>query len=219
MLLHSTSRLPFGKYQGINLGLIYLLSPSYINWMLEDTPYYIGDIEFLQSLKVINRFGDRGPEAHHADVDVEEFRNNWHGRVDFDDVKFSGFEHFAFTWKALEKNREKVGRSSGRIFEKSITPEADRKIMIFYPGTCLNSAETDFTPYGVEVTKDDKSIVHFSVDNYYEAIKFLPYRNKLIVSSFFWPEWNMAPEELQTIFRVERPVKGQIIDGQLIIKK
>ena len=62
----------FGKYHGIEVGMVYMLAPSYINWMLERTAHCIEDLGYLTSLKVIDRFGVSGRLANHLEIDKEE---------------------------------------------------------------------------------------------------------------------------------------------------
>ncbi|EPR69186.1 hypothetical protein ADICYQ_1686 [Cyclobacterium qasimii M12-11B] len=59
-------------------------------------------------MKVINKFGNNGHLAHYADIDAEEFKENWSRKVDFEDVKFSGYENFFFSDLALNKNKENL---------------------------------------------------------------------------------------------------------------
>ncbi|GEO21014.1 hypothetical protein CQA01_15480 [Cyclobacterium qasimii] len=202
----------------MNLGLIYLLSPSYINWILEETRCCIGDIEFLKSLKVINKFGNNGHLAHYADIDAEEFKENWSRKVDFEDVKFSGYENFFFSDLALNKNKEKLNLVSGVVKEREITLEEERKIMIFYPGMKINSIETSFIPSEMELSKGGETVLFFLVNNRNEAIDFLPCREKLVVSSFFWSDWQITADNMDKIFDEKRVVEGQVVDGQLIIR-
>jgi hypothetical protein len=48
-------KLTFGKYRGIQAGLIYLLAPGYIKWAIGEIPNFcIDQIDFLSSLEVID---------------------------------------------------------------------------------------------------------------------------------------------------------------------
>lgn len=219
MLLHTTDKLPFGKYRGINLGLIYLLTPSYIEWMMMGTSYCVGDIDFLQSLKVIDRFGTHSPMAHHAEVDREEYEDLWSGKVEFEDVKFSGYKTFSFCNQAISKNAEKLSRYSSSISKRQIIPEEEREVLIFYPGTLNRSENAMFTPTGVNINSKGRTVLSFEVDNSSRVISFLPNKKNLKVSSFFWPEWKMTPELLEKLFEEKRPIRGKIREGQLLLEK
>ncbi len=168
-LLHSYSPLPFGKFKGYQLGMIYLLAPNYINWMLEETVkanYCVGDIEFLQSLKVINRFGESGWLAHHTEVDVEEFRRLWRPYVSFSDMKFSGTSDYSFSGLALATNTEKLSHiAQSKIAKLPIVPEDRRKPYIFYPGTSISTEKASLVPLAISTNSKKSQCIDFLLDN------------------------------------------------------
>lgn len=50
------SKLDFGLYKGIELGIVYAFDPGYIDWCINNIPqFYIEDIEDLISYGVINQ--------------------------------------------------------------------------------------------------------------------------------------------------------------------
>lgn len=218
MLLHATDPIPFGKYYGIQIGLIYLLSPDYLNWMLSTTEVCIGDIEFLKSLKVINRFGDQGYVAHAVGVDTDEFRKLWSDTIDFEDVKFSGYNSFSFSKSALDNNSRKLAAYTNSIEFREIIPEEERDILIYYPGTSKKSDQTSFIPLTASTNKTERTVLSFQVDNTSGKINFLPFLKNLKVSSFFWSEWGISPELMEEHFVEKRPLTGQILEGRLMLK-
>ncbi|EPA00010.1 hypothetical protein A33Q_0178 [Indibacter alkaliphilus LW1] len=219
MILNSSDKIPFGKYRGLHLGFIYLLYPSYIEWMvMENDNYCVEDLDFLQSLKVIDRFENHGATAHYAGIDREEFENNWSGFAEFEDVKYAGFKNFSFRRDAIQKNEQKLRYFGGEPKKIEVEPEKDRPIMIYYPGTTLSSEKLVFTPLESYDGVTGRTILTFTVDNGWRKINFLPPLRKLKVSSFFWDEWNISPEEISTIFEEKLTLEGQIIGGRLILQ-
>lgn len=218
MSLNATTRLPFGKYKGIELGLIYLFSPSYINWMLEKTSYTVEDVDFLADLKVIDRFGKQGFVAHYADVDREELENLWLPHVNFEDIKYSGFRNFSFSKLALEKNEERLA-SIGIARTRTALPEAKREVNIFYPSTGLEVKKVTMTPTKFSTGSKGKTIVSFELNNLNHQMDFLPALPKLKVSSFFLDKWTISDRELEMRMTKGLPVEGKISDGLLILEK
>ncbi|MDG1277000.1 MAG: hypothetical protein P8O16_06940 [Algoriphagus sp.] len=218
MSLNATTKLPFGKYRGIELGIIYLFSPSYINWMLESTSYAIEDIDFLSSLKVINRFGNQGFVAHYADIDREELENYWIPDVNFEDIKYSGFRDFSFSKYALEKNEDRLA-TIGIARTRAVVPEDQREINIFYPSTGVEAKKVELKPLKYIKSSKGKTMVSFELNNLNNQINFLPSRSKLKVSSLFWENWKISESDLTSRMKQKSTVQGKISDGILILEK
>lgn len=215
MLFHSFDKLTFGKYRGISVGMIYLLDPSYIEWMLETGNYGIGDINFLKSLKVIDCYGEQGFVAHFAEIDREEFENNYIKYGTFEDFKFSGYKDFYFSKDSLDENQTILRKYTNEIKEGSIVPEAEREIFIFYPISQLKSNKTEFIPTGFSNSSTGKTIISFDADNTRMYINFLPHRPTVKISSFYFNEWQISVEEVNKRIEEKKPFLGKIINGFL----
>ena len=215
MILHSNDRLPFVKYRGIQLGMIYLLAPSYVDWMVLNTEFCVGDPDFLSSLKVIDLFGDHGYLAHHVNVDREEIDSCWSPFVSFEDLKFSGFKVGGISQFALERNSEKLFEYGSEIEERPIVQERDREIFLFYPNLGLNSELTKFTPTGHRKSSKGKTIISFDVDNQRWPITFLPHQPIVRVASFTFDTWRITERHFNECLQEKRPIEGRIKDGYL----
>ncbi|MBA4299623.1 MAG: hypothetical protein C0433_05870 [Cyclobacterium sp.] len=220
MLLYSKDKLPFGKYRGIEVGMIYLLAPSYINWMLETDKvnYCIGDIDFLQSLKVINRFGNQGYLAHGVEVDRQEFDQYWTPNVTFEDLKFSGYETFTFSKTALIKNEDKFPYY-GFVIQRNIVPESEREILIFYPSTGLKSEKGEFTPTRYSESTKGTTMVSFNLNNQRRNIDIFPHQPVVKVSSLFLSHWTITEADIDKRIKEKSPFVGRINEGFLELEK
>lgn len=215
MIYNPTDRLDFGKYRGVQTGLVYLLAPGYIKWAIRDRPAFcLGELDFLSSLDVIDSFGKSSWEAHEAEIDVEIIKNQWSKIVDFEQVKFSGYKPFRLPDDILEMNQKKQQNLPPQR-SREITPKEERFYFIYYPSEFLFSAETKFTPKELFTDRWNCDVINFEVDNYDGQIKFLPMERKLKVSSFFFEEWDITEEEVKRSIKNEEPFKGRIDNGFL----
>lgn len=218
MLFNPNDKLTFGKYHGIETGMVYMLAPSYINWMLETTPHCIGELEFLTSLKVIDRFGNQGHVAHHAEIDRDEIERHWLPFVDFETIKYSGFEFDCISKYATEQNAERL---SSRNYKptREIVSESDREVFLFYPSTGIKSDQTTFLPTGFKYDGSGRTIVTFDADNTRRYIDILPHRPIVKVASFFLQNWEFEADEITSRIDTRTPFVGKLQEGLLIIKK
>lgn len=221
MLLHSYSKMPFGKFKGFELGMVYLLDPSYINWMMLETKmvnYCVGDFEFLESLKVINRFGDQGWLAHHVEADTEEFKKLWRPFVGFADLKFSGKEDYNFSSFALEANNEKLSEiHKFRISKTKLVPEDERIRYIFYPGTGISTGTVSMLPTSVSTNSRGLPCVNFLMNNEQGDFSFYPARKDLKVAASWTTTWGIKLKEFESKVATKTSVLGCIKEGLLQI--
>lgn len=218
MLFNPNDKLTFGKYHGIETGMIYMLAPSYINWMLETTDHCIGELEFLTSLKVIDRFWNQGHVAHNAEIDRKEIERHWLPFVDFEAIKYSGFEFDCITKYATEQNAERL---SSRNYKPSreIVKESDREMFLFYPGTGLKSDQTTFLPTSFRYDAAGKTIITFDADNTRWYINILPHQPVVKVSSHYLNEWKFEPDEIKHRIETRTPFVGKLEEGFLSLIK
>lgn len=223
ILLHSYSKMPFGKFKGFELGMVYLLDPSYINWMMLETKlvnYCVGDFEFLESLKVIDRFGDQGWLAHHVEADTEEFKKLWRPFVGFADLKFSGKEDYCFSSFALETNQEKLSEIPKiRISKTKLIPEEERTRYIFYPGTGISTGTVSMLPISVSTNSRGLPCVNFLMNNEQGGFSFYPARKDLKVAASWSTKWGIGLKEFESKVASKTPVLGRIKEGMLQINR
>ena len=196
--------------------MIYLLSPSYLEWMLLNTDHYIGSIEFLESLKVINPYGNQGYIAHMAEIDRSEFESNWIKDVNFEDMKFSGYQHFSFSLNALGANEEKVMMQNW-VNAREVIAENKREYFIFYPSISLESEKIDLMPIGFSESSKKIQIIKFQTNNDTNKINFLPNLPELIVTSFFMDDWRIKGREMEMLIKNKKTISGKIKNGRIEI--
>lgn len=223
MIFTSDQKLTFGKYHGIQVGMVYMLAPSYINWMLTDTDHCIENLDFLTSLKTLNRFSKLGHVAHHTEVDIEEFKEFWTSKVTFEEIMYSGFKGDLLSDHAIERNRQKlrdhkIYENEGAEVEKNWDIE-NTEILLYYPNLGVNSYRTIFTPLGMRKSKKGITIVSFEANNRRRFVETIPHREKVNVSSFYIEEWGIEEEELERRIENKLPFFGQIKDGYLMLEK
>ena len=147
----------FGKYKGIEIGMIYLCDPKYLEWALINTDLAVPDIEYLRKLKVLHNFHnlDIGQRVEISNIGIDVFLgDNYFKWLSFKDVQFSGRYAFQFSSLALQKNEQKctfLRRDVGipPINESDITyfyiylEERDSKSFIKVQSyTCIELKET-----------------------------------------------------------------------------
>ncbi|MDP2041843.1 MAG: hypothetical protein Q8S14_14890 [Algoriphagus sp.] len=219
MELSSTCKLPFGKYEGLEVGMVYLLAPSYINWMILDDVHFITDLDFLLQLKVIDRFGNQGHIADSDRVDVWEFNNLWKPRVTFKDIMHSGVEHHYISYEAIKRNREIQGESISK-YDPSNDPRLENPDpLIFYPHMGLSSERTTFTPIGYRKSEKGYTIISFEANNRRWFMNMFPHKDKIRVSSFFLSDWKIEDEEMERRIEEKLPFFGRIKDGYLMLER
>lgn len=100
-------RMPFGKFKGVEVGMVYMFEPDYLDWLFVNTDIVLVDIEEAKSLKVITsknslnwliHTGIIGKEIYEFEFSVFTFR----------DIKYNGFEIYNFSKTALEANEKKL---------------------------------------------------------------------------------------------------------------
>lgn len=220
MIFTSDEKLTFGKYQGLQVGMVYMLVPSYINWMLSDTSHAIKDLDFLLSLDVFERFGNQGHVAHHTEVDLEEFETFWTPVVTFEDIMFSGFKSHCISDYGIKKNEQKLfdyGEDTGK---KYIKPHnTNQEPLIYFPNLGQDSEKTIFTPVGFGNSKKGHETISFRANNRRRFMDNLPHHETVFLKSFFWDDWDIEMDEIERRKELQLPFFGQIKDGYLMLKK
>lgn len=220
MIFTSDQKLTFGKYIGIQVGMVYMLAPSYINWMLLTKDHAIKDLDFLLSLDVMERFGTQGHIAHATEVDVSEFNTFWTPKVMFEDIMYSGYELNCISQDAIEIN-ETILSENGVDVEEGPHPlhNENPEPLIYFPNLRQNSDKTIFTPTGFSKSKKGFTVISFKANNRRRFIDNLPHQETVFLKSFYWDKWNIDMEELERRKELQLPFFGQIKDGYLMLKK
>lgn len=219
----SNDKFTFGKYEGIQVGMVYMLAPGYIEWMLTTTAHYIEDLELLTSLKVMDRFGNKSITAHHTEVDLMEFEQLWKSKVTFEEIMYSGFRYYNLSKTAVYMNSEK--RDEERFYDKEelenveILPPENPEILIYFPNHGVNSLRTIFTPIATGVSKKGFNIVNFEANNKRWYMQTLPHQETVKVASFFLTDWGISHEEIDRRISERLPFFGRIKDGFLDLEK
>lgn len=216
MLFNPNDKLTFGKYYGIELGMVYMLTPSYINWMLLNTAHCVGELDYLTELKVIDLFGDKGHIADAAGIDRQEIELRWLPFVDFEMIKHSGFEYDCISQAAHQENKEKLAYHD-YLPTRKVEPESEREIFLFYPGTGLSSDQTQFFPTGYRYDKTGKTIITFDADNTRRYIDLLPHQPIVKVASFYHEAWDFEPDQIKARIETRTPFTGKLQDGLLTL--
>lgn len=118
----------FGQYKGISVGLVYLLNPSYFDWLIKETDKYLIDIEDAMNLKVIDVF-NWSYQPVMGDV-VEDYNKVF----SFEELIYAGFKTYTISEDAIEKNRTKA---RGRLIKRRIFLDQN-KPFFYTPYAALN---------------------------------------------------------------------------------
>lgn len=211
--------MPFGKYEGLEVGMVYLLAPSYINWMLANDFHCITDLDFLLQLPVIDRFGNEGYIADKDGSDVREFNQLWKPWVTFKDIMHSGVEHHYISRYAIEQNIKNLGEAVQKY-----DPSVDSRLknpepLIFYPHMDFKSEKTIFTPLEYRTSEKGNRIISFEANNKRWFMTMFEHKEKIRVSSFFRNEWGIEEEEINRRIEEKLPFFGRITEGYLMLEK
>lgn len=220
MIYYPNDKLDFGKYHGVQAGLVYLLAPGYIQWAIrENSSFCLGEVDFLSSLDVIDSLGKGSWVAHEAEADVQIIKNNYADQVDFEKLKFSGYKPFQLPDDMLEINEKKLKRFGKTKIRSKIVPRDERYIFIFYPGELLFSKKIELKQPHILSEEEDGAILGFTVDNTNGIIGFLPHVENLKVSSYWLSDWDLEEQDIQYHIEESKPLIGSIENGLLMLKK
>jgi hypothetical protein len=205
------------KYSGIEVGMIYLLSPGYIKWAIRDlSSFCIAEIEYLSSLKVYNLFDQGGSvTAHYAGVDQDIFRNEWASNLNFDDIKLGGHKFYSLPDDILALNEKKLLEQGYQGCKLDHVKKEEQEIFLFYPGEFMFSGVTKLWPTRIFKSSKGYMMVSFEMDNSSRTVDFLPNESRLKVYSFLLPNWNIEDEEFEMRIKKKIPFEGKIEYGYL----
>ena len=164
--------MPFGQYRGVEVGLIYLFDPNYLEWAICNTDFALSDIEYLQKLKVIYNWSAEDSILITGAIGKKEYLEEHFNWFSFEDLKYSGTEKFEFSRLALQKNSEK--RFSPKNF-KDITKIDESDIIYFQIFTDdLFVKKSEYTCKGYDETKKGMKYYILEVDNKNNLFPKLP---------------------------------------------
>lgn len=210
----------FGQFKGIEVGMIYLIKPDYIEWLLTTTDKYLVDIDDAIDMKVIQDLDVyTSVNLYGSGLNDEILGERFYKRFSFKDLIHSGFIKYKFSEIAIIKNNRKIAINNDRKLTKSFK-YSEESIMHFvteiselpnisFETKCIDSFKTSFG-YQYFV---------FSFDNSEPLVPILRKCDNLKIASFFYPDWRITPKEFERKANAEMTFTAIFKKGRFFINK
>ncbi|MDD2634794.1 MAG: hypothetical protein PHW82_04775 [Bacteroidales bacterium] len=216
--LKMSEEFKFGQFKGIEIGMIYLIKPDYIEWVLANTDKYLVDIEDAKTMKVIHDMNiNSRVNLYGSGLNDEILGEKFYKRFSFKELMHSGFIDFKFSPSSLQYNDEKIALNGDNKQPVSFK-YSDDSIMHFIieindlPNISFKAKCLDFCK-----TAEGQQYFVFSFDNSIPIVPVLRKTQDFRIASFFYPDWNISTAEFERKANADLVFNAQFKNGRFFI--
>jgi len=216
--LKLTDKFEFGQFKGIEVGLIYLIKPDYIEWILKNTNKYLLDIDDAMAMKVIQIWDLQSSiTLSQAGLNEEVLGDQYYNRFSFNDLKYSGFLDFKFDDETLNKNQIKIEQNYESKEYCSFSYPNDYIIHLVTNIHEIPDFNFELKCIGIENTEKGYEYLIFLFDNSRNDLKMFKNIKELKIASFFYQEWNISIPEFEKKANNDLLLNAHFKDGRIFI--
>lgn len=205
-----TDSFRFGQFRNLNIGLVYLMAPDYIDWALQTTDqFYLSDIDYLRKIKTIDFFPDMQDRREQFGYGIagEQIRDYIEDKFSFDDLKFSGTNVFHFSDEAISYNKVKLTRNNKSIdFTQDFLNPNNFNLFIDINFNSFDISKRKFKFIKHDVTAKGISYVVFQFDNTTYKVYELPSSDACNIAMIAYDDWLLSTDKIESF------EKGQVLE-------